>query len=337
MTVIRGATTIEKDCKEEISVAVKELLDEVFSANSLQKEDVSAFVFSLTSDVHSYHPAKAARECGYDFAPLFAAIEPEIDGGLKLCIRLMLLTELTSKNAVKHIYQRGAKVLRKDISEKLNIALDGPAGSGKSTVAKILAKDYNILYLDTGAMYRACALKALRSGIDPKDVVAVEKMLVELDLKVEYKEGKQHTILDGEDVSSAIRENAVSMAASNISAHHAVRVKMVEMQREIAKSMSCVLDGRDIGSAVLPDAKYKFFITADSKVRATRRFKELAERGETVDFEKLHAEIVARDKQDSEREVSPLVCAEDAIVIDTSKLDIDGVVAAIKKEIQSKI
>ena len=337
MTVIRGATTIEKDCKEEIRVAVKELLDEVFSANSLRKEDVSAFVFSLTSDVHSYHPAKAARECGYDFAPLFAAIEPEIDGGLKLCIRLMLLTELISKKAVKHIYQRGAKVLRKDISEKLNIALDGPAGSGKSTVAKILAKDYNILYLDTGAMYRACALKALRSGIDPKDVVAVEKMLVELDLKVEYKEGKQHTILDGEDVSSAIRENAVSMAASNISAHHAVRVKMVEMQREIAKSMSCVLDGRDIGSAVLPDAKYKFFITADSKVRATRRFKELAERGETVDFEKLHAEIVARDKQDSEREFSPLVCAEDAIVIDTSKLDIDGVVAAIKKEIQSKI
>ncbi|MBQ8229472.1 MAG: (d)CMP kinase [Clostridia bacterium] len=337
MTVIRGATTIEKDCKEEISAAVKELLDEVFSANSLQKEDVSAFVFSLTSDVHSYHPAKAARECGYDFAPLFAAIEPEIDGGLKLCIRLMLLTELASKNAVKHIYQRGAKVLRKDISERLNIALDGPAGSGKSTVAKILAKDYNILYLDTGAMYRACALKALRSGINPKDVVAVEKMLLDLDLKVEYKEGKQHTILDGEDVSSAIRENAVSMAASNISAHHAVRVKMVEMQREIAKSMSCVLDGRDIGSAVLPDAKYKFFITADSKVRATRRFKELAERGETVDFEKLHAEIVARDKQDSEREFSPLVCAEDAIVIDTSELDIDGVVAAIKKQIQSKI
>ncbi len=337
MTVIRGATTIEKDCKEEISVAVKELLDEVFSANSLQKEDVSAFVFSLTGDVHSYHPAKAARECGYDFAPLFAAIEPDIDGGLKLCIRLMLLTELTSKNKVKHIYQRGAKVLRKDITEKLNIALDGPAGSGKSTVAKILAKDYNILYLDTGAMYRACALKALRLGIDPKDVVAVEKMLSGLDLKVEYNEGKQHTILDGEDVSTAIRENAVSMAASNISAHQAVRVKMVEMQREIAKNMSCVLDGRDIGSAVLPDAKYKFFITADSKVRATRRFKELAERGETVDFEKLHAEIVARDKQDSEREFSPLVCAEDAVVIDTSELDISGVVSAIKKQIQSKI
>ena len=337
MTVIRGATTIEKDEKEEICLAVKELLDEIFAVNRIENEEVSAFVFSLTNDIHSYHPAKAARECGYDFAPLFAAIEPEIVGGLQRCIRLMLLTDLTSKSNIKHVYQKGAKILRTDISEKFNIALDGPAGSGKSTVAKILAKDYNILYLDTGAMYRACALKALRLGIDLKDATAVEKMLSHLDLKVEYKDGKQHTILDGEDVSSAIRENAVSMAASNISAHQAVRVKMVEMQREIANGMSCVLDGRDIGSAVLPNAKYKFFITADSKVRATRRFNELTVRGERVDFEKLHEEIVARDKQDTEREFSPLVQAKDAIVIDTSNLDIDGVVAAIKRQIQSKI
>ena len=337
MTVIRGATTIEKDEKEEICLAVKELLDEIFAVNRIEKDEVSAFVFSLTNDIHSYHPAKAARECGYDFAPLFAAIEPEIVGGLQRCIRLMLLTDLTSKSNIKHVYQKGAKILRTDISEKFNIALDGPAGSGKSTVAKILAKDYNILYLDTGAMYRACALKALRLGIDLKDATAVEKMLSDLDLKVEYKDRKQHTILDGEDVSSAIRENAVSMAASNISAHQAVRVKMVEMQREIANGMSCVLDGRDIGSAVLPNAKYKFFITADSKVRATRRFNELSVRGERVDFEKLHEEIVARDKQDTEREFSPLVQAKDAIVIDTSNLDIDGVVAAIKRQIQSKI
>lgn len=337
MTVIRGATTVAQDNKTEISASVKELLDEVFSANNLQKEEVKCFIFSLTTDIHSYHPAKAARECGYDFAPLFAAIEPEIDGGLKLCIRLMLLTELADDRKAKHVYQKGAKILRKDISENLNIALDGPAGSGKSTVAKVLAKDYNILYLDTGAMYRACGLKALRLGIDTKDSVAVEKMLPALDLKVEYKDGKQHTILDGEDVSSAIRENAVSMAASNVSAHPAVRIKMVEMQREIAKTMSCVLDGRDIGSTVLPNAKFKFFITADSKVRATRRFKELQARGENVDFEKLHEEIKARDKQDSEREFSPLKCAEDAIVVDTSAMDIDEVVATIKKHIQSKI
>lgn len=227
--------------------------------------------------------------------------------------------------------------MEKDIREIFNIALDGPAGSGKSTVAKILAKDYNILYLDTGAMYRACGLKALRAGINPKDGDAVEKMLPSLNVKVEYKDGAQHTILDGEDVSKAIRENAVSMVASDISAHPAVRVKMVEMQREIAKSMSCVLDGRDIGSTVLPNAKFKFFITADSKVRATRRYKELLERGERVDFEKLHAEIVARDKQDSERAFSPLVCAKDAIVIDTSTMDVASVVATIKSAIQSKI
>lgn len=337
MTVIRGATTIERDTKEEISLAVKELLDEIFLENSLKKEEIKVFVFSLTTDIHSYHPAKAARESGYDFAPLFAAIEPEIDGGLKLCIRLMILTELSASRTVKHIYQRGAKILRKDISETLNIALDGPAGSGKSTVAKILAKDYNILYLDTGAMYRACGLKALRLGISPKDADAVGEMLKTLDLRVEYKDGKQITMIDGEDVSQAIRENVVSMAASDVSAHHAVRVKMVEMQREIAKRMSCVLDGRDIGSAVLPDAKYKFFITADSRIRAKRRYDELAARGELVDFEKLHAEIVARDKQDSEREFSPLVCAEDAIVIDTSYMAVEEVVLTIKKAIQSKI
>ena len=335
MTIIRGATTIKNDCKEEISVAVKELLDEVFSANGLRKEEVKGFLFSLTTDIHSYHPAKAARECGYDFAPLFAAIEPEIQGGLPLCIRLMLFTE--TDKAVRHIYQKGAKILRKDISEILNIALDGPAGSGKSTIAKIIAKDYNILYLDTGAMYRACGLKALRQGISPKDGKAVEAMLPSLNLKVEYRDGKQRTILDGEDVSSAIRENAVSMAASDISAHACVREKMVEMQREIAKGMSCVLDGRDIGSVVLPDAKYKFFITADSRVRAQRRFEELSARGEKVDFEKLHAEIVARDKQDSEREFAPLICAKDAVVVDTSSLSVEEVVAKIKRRIQAEI
>ncbi len=337
MTIIRGATTIDKDCKEEITLAVKELLTEVFQANRLTKEETRGFLFSLTMDIHSYHPAKAARECGFDFAPLFAATEPDIDGGLKLCIRLMLFTELASEREIKHIYQRGAKTLRKDISEIYNVALDGPAGSGKSTIAKALAKDYNILYLDTGAMYRACGLKALRAGVNPKDREAVEKMLENLDVEVEYKEGTQHTILDGEDVSSVIRENAVSMAASDISAHPAVRVKMVEMQREIAKQMSCVLDGRDIGSTVLPNAKYKFFITADSKVRAMRRFEELNARGECVDFEKLHAEIVARDKQDSEREFSPLVCAKDAIVVDTSAMSIEEVLATVKAEIQSKI
>jgi cytidylate kinase len=336
MTILRGATTIAFDQKEEIQSSVKDLLNEVFAQNNLKKETVKGIIFSLTTDIHSYHPAKAARECGYDFAPLFAAIEPEIVGGLKLCIRVMIMID-GDISIPKHVYQKGAKILRKDISEILNIALDGPAGSGKSTVAKILAKDYNILYLDTGAMYRACGLKALRLGIDPKDSNGVSKFLPTLDLKIEYRDGKQHTMLDGEDVSTAIRENVVSMAASDISAHASIRIKMVEMQREIAKTMSCVLDGRDIGSTVLPNAKFKFFITADSRVRAMRRFDELKERGEHVDFEKLHAEIVLRDKQDMERDFSPLVCADDAVVIDTSNMSIEDVVAKVKAIIQTQI
>lgn len=338
MLVIRGATTIENDCREEISASVKELLDDIFMQNALRREEVSALVFSLTTDIHAYHPAKAARESGYDFAPLFTAIEPEIEGGLKHCIRVMLLTERENvASQAKHVYRNGAKALRKDIAEIYNIALDGPAGSGKSTIAKALAKDYNILYLDTGAMYRACGLKALRAGIDLKNSAEVENLLPTLNVCVEYRNGKQHTLLDGEDVSETIRENSVSLAASDISTHRAVREKMVEMQRQIAKKMSCVIDGRDIGSTVLPEATYKFFITADSKVRAMRRYKELASRGETVDFQSLHNEILLRDKQDSEREFSPLVCAEDALIIDTSDMTIEEVVAKIKSLIQSKI
>ena len=338
MTVIRGATTIEKDTKEEITGAVKELLDEIFSLNFLSNSDVKVLVFSLTTDIHSYHPAKAARECGYDGTPLFACTEPDITGGLPYCIRVMVFIDrVIGNNEIKHIYQRGAKKLRKDLAGIFNIALDGPAGSGKSTIAKILAKDYGILYLDTGAMYRACALKALREKIDPSDVSAVEKMISGTDLRVEYKNGTQHTLLDGEDVSDCIRQNEVSMAASNISAHRMVREKMVEMQRRIAKNMSCVLDGRDIGSTVLPDAMFKFYIVADSRVRAMRRFKELKERGENPDFDILKKEIETRDRQDSEREFSPLKKAEDAIVVDTTELDIDQAVSAIKSLIQSQI
>lgn len=337
MKLIRGATTVACDSKDEIKSAISELLNEIFLKNDLKKSEVLGFLFSLTTDIHSFHPAKAARESGYDFAPLFACIEPEINGQLPLCIRVMIFTELDKERDVKHIYLRGAKVLRKDVTEIYNIALDGPAGSGKSTVAKALAKDYNILYLDTGAMYRACGLKALRSGISPQDGQAVEKLLPDLNVTVEYVNGTQRTMLDGEDVSLAIRENAVSMAASHISAHPAVRIKMVELQREIARRMSCVLDGRDIGTVVLPNAKYKFFITADSKVRAQRRYEELLSRGQSVDFEKLHEEIIQRDKQDSERATAPLKAAEDAVIVDTSNLTIDQVVGKIKSVIQSKI
>lgn len=216
----------------------------------------------------------------------------------------------------------------------LNIALDGPAGSGKSTVAKIIANKLNILYLDTGAMYRACALKCLLSGVDVKDETAVENIMRDIDVRVEYKNGSQVTLLDGKDVSTDIRKPEVSMLASAVSAHRVVREKMVDLQRAVAKGMDCVLDGRDIGSNVLPDAKYKYYITADSKVRAERRYKELVERGTPVDFDKLHEEIVRRDYNDSHREFAPLKQCDDAKLIDTSALTVDEVVQTILNDIK---
>lgn len=223
------------------------------------------------------------------------------------------------------------------MKEHYNIALDGPAGSGKSTVAKMLAKQYDILYLDTGAMYRACALFALSEGIDPKDEIGAEKVANEVFVRVEYIDGTQHTFLGDKDVSEEIRKNEVSLAASSISAHKCIREKMVEMQRSIAKDTSCVLDGRDVGSCVLPDARFKFFLTADVRVRAERRFKELTERGQTPDFDTLCAEIELRDKQDKEREFSPLIQANDAVLLDTSNMTAKQVVSRIRKLIKKRV
>ena len=211
----------------------------------------------------------------------------------------------------------------------IRIALDGPSGSGKSTVAKKLSSKLNILYLDTGAMYRATALKALSLNIDTFDEEGVKTFIDDINLEIKYIDGTQHTYLDGEDVSERIREPHVSMAASNISSLKCVRLKMVEMQREIASNMSCVLDGRDIGYYVLPNADYKFYITASVDVRADRRFKELTLKGHKVNFEELKQEIEQRDYNDRTREFSPLVKAQDAIEIDTSFMNIEQVLGKV--------
>ena len=211
----------------------------------------------------------------------------------------------------------------------IRIALDGPSGSGKSTVAKKLSQKLNILYLDTGAMYRATALKALSLGIDTLDEVGVNTFINNINLKIDYIDGAQHTYLDDQDVSEKIREPHVSMAASNISSLKCVRVKMVEMQRKIASQMSCVLDGRDIGSFVLPNADFKFYITASVEVRADRRYKELTLKGHKVDFNQLKGEIEQRDYNDKTRDFAPLTKAIDAIEIDTSFMNIDQVLNKI--------
>lgn len=211
----------------------------------------------------------------------------------------------------------------------ISIALDGPSGSGKSTIAKAISKKLNILYLDTGAMYRATALKALSLNVDTFDEVGVSGFIDDIDLQIKYIDGTQHTFLDGEDVSEKIREPHVSMAASNVSSLKCVRLKMVDMQRKIASRMSCVLDGRDIGSFVLPNADYKFYITASVKVRTDRRFKELIAKGHDVDYDALYNEIEQRDYNDRNRDFAPLKQADDAICIDTSYMTIDEVVSTV--------
>lgn len=215
----------------------------------------------------------------------------------------------------------------------LNIAIDGPSGAGKSTIAKLLSKNLGIVYLDTGAMYRGAAYFALENGVDPADEAAVLGILDNLKMNIEYDNGVQKVIVSGKDVTPYIREHHISMAASTISKIPAVRVKLVELQREIAKKTPCVLDGRDIGTYVLPNAPYKFFLTASPEERARRRHKELTEKGVKIDYQEVLKDIEARDFQDSNRAFAPLKAAEDAVVIDSTPYTVDEVLKIITDRI----
>lgn len=207
----------------------------------------------------------------------------------------------------------------------MNIAIDGPAGAGKSTIAKLLAAKLGILYLDTGAMYRAVGLKALNTGVDIADASAVEKMLADTKIDVKQEGGVQHVYLDSKDVSVDIRENRVSKAASDISAVPCVRYKMVELQREIAAKCDTVLDGRDIGTFVLPNAEHKIFLTASAEERAKRRYAELKAKGSDLTFEQIKDDILKRDYNDSHRALAPLKKADDATEVDTTSMTIEEV------------
>ncbi|MGI6701618.1 MAG: (d)CMP kinase [Christensenellales bacterium] len=200
----------------------------------------------------------------------------------------------------------------------INIAIDGPSGAGKSTIAKMLARKLDIIYLDTGAMYRAMAYIAIKKGIDPDDEESVKSILPDADIRIVYIDGEQRVYADGEDVSVKIREHHMSKAASDISKIPAVRIKLVEMQRTIAKRQNVVMDGRDTTSYVLPDANYKFYLTADPRERATRRQIELKQKGIEIDYEKLLNDINSRDYNDMNREFAPLIKTADSIEIDST-------------------
>ena len=218
----------------------------------------------------------------------------------------------------------------------MNIAIDGPAGAGKSTIAKRLSAELGFLYLDTGAMYRAVAYQAVLTQTPYTDEARVCAMLQTTAIDIAYRDGAQQVYLNGQNVSDAIRRHEISQVASNISALACVREKMVALQRTIAARCDSILDGRDIGTCVLPHADFKFYLTADVGVRAQRRYDELKHRGQACDRAQIERDIALRDRQDSSRAVSPLKKAEDAIEIDTGTLSVDQVVARIRSIVEGR-
>ena len=224
------------------------------------------------------------------------------------------------------------------MAKTITIAIDGPAGAGKSTIARALAKELGYYYVDTGAIYRTVAYFLDLLGVSPKDVDGVERYLDELTVEIEYdEEGKQHMIMNGMDVSDDIRTQDISQKASLVSAHGIVRDMLLDMQRDVAKKHNVIMDGRDIGTVVLPRATVKIFLTASAEVRAQRRLDEMQAKGQKGSFKQVLADIQQRDYQDSHREIAPLKRAKDAVLLDTSELDIDGVIAAMKKIVMEKI
>lgn len=218
----------------------------------------------------------------------------------------------------------------------INIAIDGPSGAGKSTIAKSIAARKKITYLDTGAMYRAVGLKVYLTNSDMYDENQLSNILDNLDLDIKYVNGEQKVFLDGKDVSKDIREHHISKLASDVSAIPACRLKLVDLQRRIAEKSDCVLDGRDIGTYVLPDANVKIFLTASPEVRATRRYKELLSKGQKVEYDKVLSDINERDKNDSSRAFAPLKKADDAVEIDSSDMTIEQVIAVIDEILSQK-
>lgn len=211
----------------------------------------------------------------------------------------------------------------------INVAVDGPAGAGKSTVSRRAAKILGLVYVDTGALYRAIGLYAIENGIDTKDEKAVTSVLKDITVDLDNSGGEQRVLLCGEDVTGNIRTGAVSMAASDVSSYPEVRAFLLETQKKIAREKSVIMDGRDIGTVVLPEADVKVFLTADAQVRAKRRFLELTERKEKVDYNTILAEINERDHNDKNRAVAPLKQADDAILLDTSKMSFDESIQAL--------
>ena len=224
------------------------------------------------------------------------------------------------------------------VKEHYSIAVDGPSGAGKSTLAKALARELNIIYVDTGAIYRTIGLEVFRRGLDPKNEAEVSAILPELSIRMEYEDdGLQHMFLNGEDVTADIRLPSISLYASDVSALPAVRAFLLEMQRELARRNCVIMDGRDIGTVVLPDAEVKIYLTASAEERAKRRFLELAARGAGKTYQEVLEEQRLRDDNDMHRAIAPLKPAEDSVIVDTTELDFEQSKQAVLSIIRERV
>ncbi len=330
MYTIRGAITVENNDENEILEATSHLLKEMIHDNKISVEEIRCVYFTATVDLTKVYPARAARNMGILNAALMCVQEMYVENSLMKCIRICMFCDgEKSQTSVKHVYRRGAEILRPDFFSSKVIAIDGPAGAGKSTVAKLVAEALNFIYLDTGAMYRALTFKAIESGanLDDENNVfdAVNSSILDFD--------ETGIILDGKSVEKEIRSINVTNNVSKVSSYKKIREQLVDFQRKIAIGKNSVVDGRDIGTVVFPKAWLKIFLTASVDERAERRFKEINENKKNETNEKLKETledvkrmISDRDYQDMNREISPLKQAEDAVLVDTTSKNIEKVV-----------
>jgi len=331
---VRGAISLSENTKEEILSKTKRLLEQIIQKNRLEYQDIVSIIFTATRDVDAAYPAVSARELGMTSIPLICCQEMYVENSLPLCIRVLMHVQLEEERELQHVYLGKAVMLRPDLA-RITIAIDGPAGAGKSTIAKLLAERLGILYLDTGAMYRAIGLKVRENGKDPSNPQDVVPLLPDTDVSGRLEKEGQKIFLDGREVTGEIRTQEVSYAASCVGTIPEVRHKLVELQREIAKKVSLVMDGRDIGTYVMPDATLKIFLTATPEERAKRRWRELKEKGINVDYNTILEEIVQRDANDSNRRFAPLRKAEDAVLIDTTNKSVTQVLEEIESMLNS--
>lgn len=321
MIAIRGAVDAQNTASSIINQS-KILLEEIIRVNKLDKKEIKCILFTATQDIDKAYPALAARYIGLNDTALICLNEMLVEGQMQGVIRTTVFYNDDINKT--DIYLGKTKALRKDkyMDNNIKIAIDGPTSAGKSTIAKLLAQKLKINYVDTGSMYRALTLKVLNNNIDPKSEEDVTSIADKT--KIDYFEN--HIFLDGLCVDDKIRNELIDKNVSYVCQYRDVRKRLVSLQKEIASKSSVIMDGRDIGTVVLKDANYKFFLTASADVRAKRRYKEYLEKGLEVNFEDIKNDLIRRDDYDSHREVDPLVKASDAIEVNTDDKNIEETV-----------